>query len=763
MTKKLSRVVRYFALLLTASMLIGVALPQKNNVSATAEMVAIAEQELEAVGGYQQLMESDSLLFYIETDSGKFALVNKNTGAIWYSNPTDLRENTIDRGLTKTNVQSQLVLEYVNVLDINKDAYSSITNSFAMCNTNYGNTGSIKVSEREDGTVKVLYDFGTLGIVVPVIYSIESDYFEAKIDTVNIDEGDENRIVNLTFLPYFGAAGPKENGYLFVPDGCGAVAEFNSGIIPYTNYNKMIYGDDNANLAETSTTKEENILFPVFGTVVEGKGAMFGIVTKGDGSSKIIVNTGSSKTYYNSICTQLAYRICAEGKGLYASQANGQKRILTLTDAPYGVDGYTVRYYLLDGEKASYSGMAETYRNYLVKEKGLKKNASKPSLALEIYGALETKENILGVTYQKDQKLTSYSDVKSILSTLKKSGVGDIAVQYIGWTNNGVYNRKYPTSASALSALGGKSDFKDMKSYLDKQGIEYYMAADFVTFNKNSLGITANKNSAKTTNGDNAEIYEYSVVTGEQNLDIPSWYLMRPQDLIAKSQKFFKSFEKLGLDSIGLTNIGNTLYSDFSNDGGIFRSKSIEYFEEFVKSVDGKVKNISVNGGNSYVIPYVSRVYDAPMTSSQYDIFTYDVPFYQMVLHGYVNYTTCPVVQSIDKQTVLLKSIETGADLLYTCTGNNSYNLRETRLSSLYSSKFSVWKESAIEFYEKNNSVNSKIWNQEIVDHKYVAEDCFKTVYANGVTVYVNYSENNQTVDGVTVKAENYFVKEANA
>lgn len=759
MTQKLNRVVKCLALLVLLSIVICIAVPQNAKVSATSEIVAVAEETLKAKGGYQKKMESKSLGFYIETNTGKFAIVNKENGAIWYSNPTDLDENKTDKGLTRTNIQSQLLMEYVNVLDINKNAFSSVTNSYSMCNSSYGNTGGITVSERKDGSIKVLYDFGSMGIKIPLIYALKDDAFEASVDFKNIDEGDDNRIVNLTFLPYFGAEGPNNDGYLFVPDGCGAVAEFNSGIIPYANYNKTIYGGDNANSADTLVTREEQIRFPVFGTVVEGKGAMMGTIVSGDGSAKIGVKVNNARNYYNVINTEIAYRICAEGQGIFASKVNGEKRILTLTDAPYALDKYTVRYNFLSGEDASYAGMAKTYREYLIKEKGLKKNVSEPSLALEIYGALETQENFLGINYMKDQKLTSFSDAKSILTQLTKAGVDNVSLQYIGWNNDGVYNRQYPTAAKPLSSLGGKKQFNSLVDYMNKNKVEYYFATDLVTFSDNTMGITAKKNSTKTTNGDDAKQFEYSIVTYQKNREIDPWYLLRPQDLTAKSQKFFKSYSKLGVNSIALSEIGNQIYSDFANDGGIFRSKSIEYFEEFVKGVD--IDKIAIDGGNSYVVPYVTRVFNAPMTSSQYDIFTYDVPFFQMVLHGYVNYTTCPVVQSVDRDVTFLKSLETGADLLYTCIGDDAFTIRETRLAKIYSSKISIWKDGAAEYYKKNNAVNSKIWDQTITEHACVGEDLFKTVYSNGVTVYVNYSDKEQTVDGVTVKAVDYAVKEA--
>ena len=130
MTQRLNRVVKCLALLVLLSIVICIAVPQNANVSATSEIVAVAEETLKSKGGYQKKMESKSLGFYIETNTGKFSIVNKENGAIWYSNPTDLDENKTDKGLTRTNIQSQLLMEYVNVLDINKNAFSTFNRCF---------------------------------------------------------------------------------------------------------------------------------------------------------------------------------------------------------------------------------------------------------------------------------------------------------------------------------------------------------------------------------------------------------------------------------------------------------------------------------------------------------------------------------------------------------------------------------------------------------------------------------------------------------
>src|SRR5699024_9627512 len=102
---------------------------------------------------------------------------------------------------------------------------------------------------------------------------------------------------------------------------------------------------------------------------------------------------------------------------------------------------YTVRYWCLDGDNASYSGMAVAYRNYLIEEKGLKKTELSPALNLNIYGAIDVKANFLGIPYKKLKSLTSFSEAAEMTAYLSENGVGGLSVRYEGWTNNGFFNK----------------------------------------------------------------------------------------------------------------------------------------------------------------------------------------------------------------------------------------------------------------------------------------------------------------------------------
>ena len=55
------------------------------------------------------------------------------------------------------------------------------------------------------------------------------------------------------------------------------------------------------------------------------------------------------------------------------------------------------------------------------------------------------------------------------------------------------------------------------------------------------------------------------------------------------------------------------------------------------------------------------------------------------------------------------------------------------------------------------------VYGVTIVGHEKVADNVFKTTYANGISIYVNYSDEAVKVKGGTVGATSYLqVKEGN-
>ena len=50
-----------------------------------------------------------------------------------------------------------------------------------------------------------------------------------------------------------------------------------------------------------------------------------------------------------------------------------------------------------------------------------------------------------------------------------------------------------------------------------------------------------------------------------------------------------------------------------------------------------------ITGGNAYALPYADQIVNVPMESSHFNIVDETVPFYQMVIHGSIDYAGSPI------------------------------------------------------------------------------------------------------------------------
>jgi len=59
--------------------------------------------------------------------------------------------------------------------------------------------------------------------------------------------------------------------------------------------------------------------------------------------------------------------------------------------------------------------------------------------------------------------------------------------------------------------------------------------------------------------------------------------------------------------------------------------------------------------------------------------------------------------------------------------------------------------------------LNKELGDANIINHQKMANGVTVVTYSNGTKVYVNYTEANQIVDGVTVEAMSYSYKAGDA
>lgn len=115
-------------------------------------------------------------------------------------------------------------------------------------------------------------EFGRSNIKLSLNVELEEDRLSFTIPEESIEEGERAQLVSLRLYPFLGAADETiEEGYLFLPDGSGALIRFEEEARATTPFRAPIYGQDAAferNRTSVSQLNEPlSIAYPVYGIV----------------------------------------------------------------------------------------------------------------------------------------------------------------------------------------------------------------------------------------------------------------------------------------------------------------------------------------------------------------------------------------------------------------------------------------------------------------------------------------------------------------
>ena len=176
--------------------------------------------EEEAMALMTEVASNSNLKLYKNEDEGTIALEDLKTGKIWWSNPVDLETSNAKKS-QKDELASGMTLIY------GEPASRATTVQTSKAK------GKFKMKDIPNG-IEITYTYAGPGITIPVQLTLEEDYLKLYVDTSAIEEKnpstvDGQLVTDLAFMTTFGAAGLDEDGYFVVPDGSGAVINFNNG------------------------------------------------------------------------------------------------------------------------------------------------------------------------------------------------------------------------------------------------------------------------------------------------------------------------------------------------------------------------------------------------------------------------------------------------------------------------------------------------------------------------------------------------------
>lgn len=589
---------------------------------------------------------------------------------------------------------------------------------------------------------------------ISVVYSLEGNDLVVNLPYENMEWYDDYPLARVKVLPFMGAGGIDDEGFILIPEASGAVIEFNNGKIKQGSYYADVYGWDYA-IKRTSMIDESRATFPVFG-ISKNDVSMLCLLEDYATSATIEADISGKNNSYN--YANASYRIL---QGDTAEVSGKSDRGIYLYEKNEFTGAIKQRYTFLD--TADYKGMAEEYRNYLMNQyEGLvKKEDESVPVNISIVGGIDKVESRFGMPMSLDTPLTTFKETNSIMEDLIHRGFKNMNLVYIGWMNGGIKHTVL-NKIKPMSALGSKKELKDLVSYAESNGIPVYLEGNVMFAYDDGLfdGYSINSDSAKHTTREIVELYNFSQVTFRKKTWATEFYLVKPQKMIEYSKNLLEASKSYKASGVALRDVGYKLSADYNPKNHIVRDEVKNQQQELLSDIKNSGSGSVTYGGYDYVIPYSDYILDMDLYGGNYLIIDYMVPFYQLAIHGLVNYFGKSVNLAADYTDMILKSAEYGAGLSFTFIMESAITLQESYYYTyLYGSEYELWKDLSTEIYQRYNNELSHCFNQYMTDHKKIADGVYVTSYEDGTRVYVNYNNEDYMYGNNLIPARDYKVE----
>ena len=697
--------------------------------------------KVEARDGFVQVAESDTYKLYYYEPQFSVKLENKKTGAVLESTVSDEKDdgknNASWTGYMKSGIVINAIIGTLNTYQVD---VNTVPNDIETYYTDNGIYAKINF--------KGNYQF-ELGVEI----SLTGDEFVVRVpDESVIEHKDGTYISTVSLFPFLGYTYlDEQDGYMLVPDGNGALIYLDNKEGRYTTgFSGLIYGIDDGMTNHTAVstlweryetvTSSNNVIAPVFGMAhLDDKLAYLGIVESGDERCSIEVVPNGVMVDYNRCFAKFLLR------DVFVQPLNqSNSGTVPSVEQDRLHSDLTVRYRLLSDENADYSGMANSYRSYLLGSGKLAKKDTAYNTRVDFLGS-DREAFLMGTTAVT---MTTADQAGDILDELRGLGVQNVLSVYKGWQNGGLYDVPV-NSFSADGAVGGNSALKNLVKKQAEAGNTVYLYDDALSVNADTHSTTYNvmKMVNKRT---------FKEETHGQVYD--TFYYLMPGRSAGDLARLTKDLVSAGIGNAALSGITEKLFSYSSKGSYYSRTDTMDIYED---AVNAAAENCSIllETPNAYLWRYSDAMLDMPLSSSDYLYLDCEIPFLSMVFKGIVPIYSEYVNFEANKKENFLRMAETGTFPSFYVAAENSSKLIYTNSSGLYSLEYGSYRDTIVEYDKALRELAEKVDGACIIKHETSADGLVKVTYDNGVTVLVNYTDHDITDGGVTVGALSYIVK----
>ena len=670
--------------------------------------------------GFEFIVKKGDLSLYTNKDTGAVRIQNDVTKFVWATDVLNVADFGEITASTLRPYQSPFRLSYRDEGNANKTIYSTTSGvTLKLTKNKDGFSCAVKIRVKEtDGNQYINFEYQV---------TLNEKGIDVKIPHTSIVETGKSALTSIELFPYFGATyGSTVPGYIFVPSGNGGLIRFDSKPTINSTYSQSYYGTDVNRIKAASSDIDNALSLPVYG-IAQGVGHNAVVASIKSGSSFATFNYDPSSINqvnnpklgiqdgFHKVYNKFNYR------ETYTLEF-GDNNIFMKPEEIYAED-VEMNYTLLTGKDADYIGMAKAYQEQLVSEGVLKRNSNSGSgnVHIDVLGG-ETEK---GIVFDKFVKMTTTKQLQEINAELSKKLENNFIYTLRGYYKGG-YSRQTASNITFDSRLGSINDL---------EGLDYYMYYNPVE----SYGDKASPDNKSLVNIYSEKFY----VTMEENVKYK--YFANVDTLTNGMNSAINKYKNaIALDGLYY------LYGDYNNE-----------YERYqvMETIDGLIDDTTpMFRPNAYMLDETSHYFNMPLYHDRSRFLTDSVPFLQVLLRGYIDYYSTYLNFSTNQEIDLLKCIEYGSNLAYLISAEESYLIANTLSNHLYATHYeSNKKQIFAQINDANIALNSV--KAQTIESRYVIENGFVEVaYSNGVKIYVNYTGDSQTYNGITVPSMGYKV-----
>ncbi|MEW9050039.1 MAG: DUF5696 domain-containing protein [Neobacillus sp.] len=689
---------------------------------------------------FKKVAENERLELFLEEESVAIAVKEKCSGYTWYSYDVHL-------DLQKEKYSQEMINYFKS--GISMMTYDKFTpGRKTVLDQNVDKSYEIKKNGFE-----AAIDFKNLQIKFDLHVSLKGGDLIVSIPKESIDEynpklwkpGNKDISLNeIIVYPFLGSTSYKEDGYIVIPDGSGAIVNLAEKPKYTAGYTAPVYGKDMGYESNTTANKMglavkplEKVSLPIYG-VIHKENETGLLVISESGNSYATYNyrpKDSTTNYYQSFFTYNYRTTYAQ----FQSRVNEEQHILGFQKEPNSFD-LVQRYVFLNNDDANYVGIAKNYRNFLEKKDGLEKGAASDIEKIPLKIDFINSEVKMGTLGMEDVTTTTYPQAKEIINSLLEKGYENVDVTFKTFIQ-----KDLAYTFDVMRSLGGKEELQNTIEFFNANDVTFNHYVDYAQSYFEKTEYTASKLNRQ----------DFSVYNVNKNLFN---YMNNPKYFWTIGKENIQDLKDNNIQSVALAGFANKVFTHYDNGTIGSSTEGMEYIKQLMENLNNQGVQTSAYAPDAYMFKHLDNVYDTPIYSSELMFIDATIPLVPLVLSGYKEMYSPYMNFSANDEEEILRLIEYGVFPSFLLTGESTYKLKGTASNDIYVSELKYLENRVDTYYQTINQALKQVIGSEMVDHTIIDKGVIKVTYSNGKVILLNYNNSDYLYNDVQIKAKGFEI-----